>query len=72
MKLPMAPTEALNLILSDCRPHPMDVPTLTCSTGSSHFAISCGIGFDAGVCASASDDEDKDKKAHSSENTRSN
>ena len=50
MKLPMAPTEALNLILSDCRPHPMDVPTLTCSTGSSHFAISCGIGFDAGVC----------------------
>ena len=29
-------------------------------------------GFDAGVCASASDDEDKDKKAHSSENTRSN
>ena len=50
MKLPTEPTEALNLILSDCRPHPMDVPILTCSTGSSHFAISCGIGFDAGVC----------------------
>ena len=50
MKLPAEPGEALDLILSGCRPHPMDVPVLTCGTGSSHFAISCGIGFDAGVC----------------------
>ena len=50
MKLPTRTHRRhFNLILSDCA-HPMDVPILTCSTGSSHFAISCGIGFDAGVC----------------------
>ena len=50
MKLPQDPKEALELILSDRRPHPMDVPHISCGSNSSRFAISCGIGFDAGVC----------------------
>ena len=50
MKLPQDPMEALELILSDKRPHPMDVPHISCGSSSSRFAISCGIGFDAAVC----------------------
>lgn len=50
IKLPQDPKEALELILSDKRPHPMDVPHISCGSNSSRFAISCGIGFDAGVC----------------------
>lgn len=50
MKLPQDPKEALELVLSDKRPHPMDVPHISCGSNSSRFAISCGIGFDAGVC----------------------
>lgn len=50
MKLPQNPMEALALILSDKRPHPMDVPHISCGSNSSRFAISCGIGFDAAVC----------------------
>lgn len=50
MKLPQNPMEALDLILSDKRPHPMDVPHISCGSNSSRFAISCGIGFDAAVC----------------------
>ena len=50
MKLPQDPMEALELVLSDKRPHPMDVPHISCGSSSSRFAISCGIGFDAAVC----------------------
>ena len=50
MKLPQDPMEALELVLSDRRPHPMDVPHISCGSNSSRFAISCGIGFDAAVC----------------------
>ena len=50
MKLPQDPMRALELILSDTRPHPMDVPHISCGSNSSRFAISCGIGFDAAVC----------------------
>ena len=50
MKLPQDPMKALELILSDKRPHPMDVPHISCGSNSSRFAISCGIGFDAAVC----------------------
>ena len=42
--------EALELILTDKRPHLMDVPHISCGSSSSRFAISCGIGFDAAVC----------------------
>lgn len=42
--------KALELILSDKRPHLMDVPHISCGSNSSRFAISCGIGFDAAVC----------------------
>lgn len=42
--------KALELILSDKRPHLMDVPHISCGSSSSRFAISCGIGFDAAVC----------------------
>lgn len=50
MKLPQDPMEALELVLSDKRPHLMDVPHISCGSNSSRFAISCGIGFDAAVC----------------------
>ena len=50
MKLPQDPMEALELVLSDKRPHPMDVPHISCGSNSGRFAISCGIGFDAAVC----------------------
>ena len=50
MKLPQDPMKALELILSDKRPHLMDVPHISCGSSSSRFAISCGIGFDAAVC----------------------
>lgn len=50
MKLPQDPMEALELVLSDKRPHPMDVAHISCGSSSSRFAISCGIGFDAAVC----------------------
>ena len=50
MKLPQDPMKALELILSDKRPHLMDVPHISCGSNSSRFAISCGIGFDAAVC----------------------
>lgn len=50
MKLPQDPMKALELILSDKRPHSMDVPHISCGSNSSRFAISCGIGFDAAVC----------------------
>ena len=50
MKLPQDPMKALELILSDKRPHLMDIPHISCGSSSSRFAISCGIGFDAAVC----------------------
>ena len=50
MKLPQDPMKALELILSDKRPHLMDVPHISCGSSISRFAISCGIGFDAAVC----------------------
>lgn len=50
MQLPQDSAEALKLILNESHLRPMDVPCITCGSIRSRFAISCGIGFDAGVC----------------------
>lgn len=50
MQLPQDPVEALALILRGTNIRNMDVPKITCGNTVSRFAISCGIGFDAGVC----------------------
>ena len=50
MQLPQDPHEALNCILKRKHIASMDVPVISIKGRKSHFAISCGIGFDAAVC----------------------
>ncbi|MDO5799416.1 MAG: diacylglycerol kinase family lipid kinase [Eubacteriales bacterium] len=50
MKLPQDPHEALNCVLEQKHIASMDVPVISINGHQSHFAISCGIGFDAAVC----------------------
>ena len=50
MELPFDPMESLEYILKAERIAPMDVPYLICGEKKSHFGISTGIGYDAGVC----------------------
>lgn len=50
MKLPQDYTKALNGIIGRHKIYSMDVPCIHSGDRSSRFAISCGIGFDAGVC----------------------
>lgn len=54
LKIPRNPAQALDLILSSGKPHPMDLGILTYPDGETRrFSVSCGIGFDAGVCEEA-------------------
>lgn len=54
LKLPKNPPAALELILHSGKPKLMDLATVTYDDGSvRHFAVSCGIGFDAAVCEEA-------------------
>lgn len=49
--IPSIPTAALDLILNSGRRRSMDLGTVTYPDGERrHFAVSCGIGFDAAVC----------------------
>lgn len=50
MQLPQDPHEALDCILKRKHIASMDVPVISIKGRKSHFAISCGIGFDAAVC----------------------
>jgi len=52
--LPSNPRDALDLILHSGTPRPMDLGTVAYPDGTlRHFAVSCGIGFDAAVCEEA-------------------
>lgn len=54
LKIPTAPTAALELILHSGKALPMDLGTVTYSDGERRrFAVSCGIGYDAAVCEEA-------------------
>lgn len=54
LKIPKKPLDALRLILYTGNPVLMDLGVLTCSDKEARrFAVSCGIGFDAAVCAEA-------------------
>lgn len=54
LKLPKSPAEALDLILHGGRVTHMDMGTVRYDDGTCRrFAVSCGIGFDAGVCQEA-------------------
>lgn len=52
LRVPKDPVQALDLILHTGTVHPMDMGTIYYSDGEiRRFAVSCGIGFDAAVCA---------------------
>lgn len=52
LKLPKNPVDTLQLILHAGTPTPMDLGYVTCQDGKKRcFLVSCGIGFDAAVCA---------------------
>ncbi len=52
LKIPKNPVDALHLILHSEIPVPTDLGCITYSDGEKHrFLVSCGIGFDAAVCA---------------------
>lgn len=52
LKIPKDPTAALDLILHTGVPHPMDLGCISFPDGEKRrFTVSCGIGFDAAVCA---------------------
>lgn len=52
LKIPKNPVDALRLILRSDTPVPMDLGCITYSDGEKRrFLVSCGIGFDAAVCA---------------------
>ena len=54
LKIPKNPSEALELILNSESPRSMDLGTVVYPDGEMrHFAVSCGIGFDAAVCEEA-------------------
>ncbi|MBE5893864.1 MAG: diacylglycerol kinase family lipid kinase [Lachnospiraceae bacterium] len=50
--IPKDPAAALELILNGGKVTSMDIGTITYPNGENrHFAVSCGIGYDAAVCA---------------------
>ena len=50
--IPKDPATALELILNGGKVTSMDIGTITYPNGENrHFAVSCGIGYDAAVCA---------------------
>lgn len=52
--IPTVPTAALDLILNSGRRRSMDLGIVSYPDGETrHFAVSCGIGFDAAVCEEA-------------------
>lgn len=52
--IPKTPTAALELILHSGKTKSLDLGTVTYPDGEQrHFAVSCGIGFDAAVCEEA-------------------
>ena len=52
LKIPKKPVDALRLILRSDSPVPMDLGCITYADGKRRrFVVSCGIGFDAAVCA---------------------
>ena len=54
LKIPKNPSDALELILNSVNPRSMDLGTVVYPDGETrHFAVSCGIGFDAAVCEEA-------------------
>ncbi len=54
LKIPTNPLAALDVILHHGRPKTLDLAKVTYDDGSvRHFAVSCGIGFDAAVCKEA-------------------
>lgn len=54
LKIPKNPSDALELILNSANPRTMDLGTVVYPDGETrHFAVSCGIGFDAAVCEEA-------------------
>ncbi len=54
LKIPKNPSDALELILNSETPRSMDLGTVVYPDGEMrHFAVSCGIGFDAAVCEEA-------------------
>lgn len=54
LQLPQEPAEALDLILHSGKVQRMDMGTVHYDDGKCrHFVVSCGIGFDAGVCEEA-------------------
>lgn len=50
LKLPKDPVEALKTILTRPNLHPMDIGELRYKNKLRHFAVSCGVGFDADIC----------------------
>lgn len=51
LNIPKDATRALDMILHHGHSRPMDLATLTYEDGTKrHFAVSCGIGYDAAVC----------------------
>lgn len=54
LQIPKAPSAALDLILHSGKVQRMDLGTVIYEDGKKRrFAVSCGIGFDAGVCEEA-------------------
>ncbi len=54
LKIPHSPRAVLERILHSDTPYAMDLGSITYEDGSiRHFAVSCGIGFDAAVCEEA-------------------
>ena len=52
--IPFDPLAALDRILHSGQEHKMDLGTVTYEDGEHrHFAVSCGIGYDAAICAEA-------------------
>lgn len=51
LKIPKDPIKALDKILLHGKAVPMDIGLVTYPHGHRYFAVSCGIGFDAAVCA---------------------
>ncbi len=53
LKIPKDPFKALELILEQPHLHPMDIGELRYKNRLRHFAVSCGLGFDADICHEA-------------------
>ena len=50
LKLPCNPKKALQNVLAGTRTETLDIGTVTAGVETRRFAVSAGIGFDAGVC----------------------